>query len=166
MLAVIQFRVVTLPDRCYCRRNRAPICADVRVNTTAECPAATRDQVTVEPRFTNLIRSWWPFVTRNVRKPKLCVLSESYTATDALPLILRACRQPLLPACVFLTRDTVRHPLLFFGKFVCEPICSWWEAFVNQGSIVHCFTVAAQPEFESRDRRPQTKSGMILYHPV
>jgi hypothetical protein len=26
---------------------------------------------TVEPRFTNLIRSWRPFVTRNVRKPKL-----------------------------------------------------------------------------------------------
>jgi hypothetical protein len=26
---------------------------------------------TVEPRFTNLIRSWRPFITRNVRKPKL-----------------------------------------------------------------------------------------------
>jgi hypothetical protein len=26
---------------------------------------------TVEPRFTNLIRSWRPFVNRNVRKPKL-----------------------------------------------------------------------------------------------
>jgi hypothetical protein len=26
---------------------------------------------TVEPRFTNLIRSWSPFVNRNVRKPKL-----------------------------------------------------------------------------------------------
>jgi hypothetical protein len=85
---------------------------------------------TVEPRFTNLIRSWRPFVTRNVRKPKLfliykkpqnrmkfkrrhgefeqgCVLSESCTATDALPRILPACRQPLLPACVFVTRDTV-----------------------------------------------------------
>jgi hypothetical protein len=32
-----------------------------------------------------------------------CVLSESYTATDALPPILPACDQPLLPACVFVT---------------------------------------------------------------
>jgi hypothetical protein len=111
---------------------------------------------TVEPLFTNLIRSWRPFVTRNVRKPKLlwshgvlfnnilkkpqntmkfkrrhgefeqgCVLSESYTATDALLPILPACCQPLLPACMFVTRDTVRYPRLFFsGKFVCEPICS------------------------------------------
>jgi hypothetical protein len=66
-----------------------------------------------------------------------CVLSESYTATDALPPILPACRQPLLPACVFVTRDTVlnlRHFL--FGKFVREPICSWREAFVNRGSTV------------------------------
>jgi hypothetical protein len=80
---------------------------------------------TVEPRFTNLIRSWRPFVIRNVRTPKLCVLSESYKETNALPPILPACRQPLLPACVFVTRDTVRHPrLFFFGKFVREPICS------------------------------------------
>jgi hypothetical protein len=49
-----------------------------------------------------------------------CELSESYTATDALPPILPACRQPLLPACVFVIRDTVRHPRRFiFGK-----ICS------------------------------------------
>jgi hypothetical protein len=90
---------------------------------------------TVKPRVTNLIRSWGPFVTRNVRKPKLCVLNESYTATDALPPILPACRQPLLPACVFVTRDTVRHPRRFLlGKFVRELICSWWEAFVNRGS--------------------------------
>jgi hypothetical protein len=55
-----------------------------------------------------------------------CVLSESYRATDALPLILPACRQPLLPACVFITRGTVRHPRLFVQK-----ICSWWQAFMN-----------------------------------
>jgi hypothetical protein len=92
----------------------------------------------VEPRLTNLIHSWRPFVTRNVRKLKLCVvLSESYTATDALPLILPACHQPLLPACVFITQDTVRHlRCLLFGKFVREPICSWWEVFVNRGSTV------------------------------
>jgi hypothetical protein len=54
-----------------------------------------------------------------------CLLSESYTATDAFPPILPAYRQPLLPACVFVTRDTVRHPRRFiFGKFVREPICS------------------------------------------
>jgi hypothetical protein len=47
------------------------------------------------------------------------VPSESYTATDALPPILTACRQLLLPACVFVTRDAVRHPTRFlFGKFV------------------------------------------------
>jgi hypothetical protein len=28
-------------------------------------------KTTVGPRFTNLIRSWRPFVNRNVRKPKL-----------------------------------------------------------------------------------------------
>jgi hypothetical protein len=39
-----------------------------------------------------------------------CVLNESYTATDALQPILPACHQPLLPACVFVTRATVRHP--------------------------------------------------------
>jgi hypothetical protein len=43
-----------------------------------------------------------------------CEMSESYTATDALPPILPACRQPLLPACVFVTRDTIRHPRRFF----------------------------------------------------
>jgi hypothetical protein len=47
------------------------------------------------------------------------VLSESYTATDALSPILPACRQPLLLARVFVTRDTVLHLRLFlFGKFV------------------------------------------------
>jgi hypothetical protein len=49
-----------------------------------------------------------------------CVLSDSYTATDALPPILSACRQPMLPACVFVTRDTVRQPrrFLFVNRFV------------------------------------------------
>jgi hypothetical protein len=67
-----------------------------------------------------------------------CVLSESYTATDALSPILPACRQPLLLACVFVTREPVRHLRLFFflRKFFHEPICSWWEAFVNWGSTV------------------------------
>jgi hypothetical protein len=29
------------------------------------------NKATVEPRFTNLIRPWRPFVNLNVRKPKL-----------------------------------------------------------------------------------------------
>jgi hypothetical protein len=46
-----------------------------------------------------------------------CVLSKSYTATDALPPILPACRQLLLLACVFVTRDTIHHPRCFlFGN--------------------------------------------------
>jgi hypothetical protein len=58
-----------------------------------------------------------------------CVLSESYTATDALPPILPGCRQQLLPACVFVTRDTVRHPRhLFFRK-----MCSWTDLLVMRG---------------------------------
>jgi hypothetical protein len=71
---------------------------------------------TVERRFTNLIRSWRLFVTRNVRKLKLCVLRESYTATDALLPILAAGRQPLLPICAFVTGDTVRQPRLCFSE--------------------------------------------------
>jgi hypothetical protein len=48
-----------------------------------------------------------------------CVLSESYKATDALVPILPACRQLLLPACMFVTRDIVHHPRCFlFRKFV------------------------------------------------
>ena len=40
----------------------------------------------------------------------------------------------MLTACVFVTRDTVRHPRRFvFGKFVRKPNCSWSEAFVNRG---------------------------------
>jgi hypothetical protein len=92
---------------------------------------------TVEPWFMNLIHSWRPFITWNVRKPKLCVLNESYTATDALPPILPARHQLSLPACVFITRDTICHLRYFlFRKFVCEPICLWWEAFMNWGSNV------------------------------
>jgi hypothetical protein len=63
-----------------------------------------------------------------------CVLSESYTATDALPPILPACRQPLLSACVFVTRDAVRHPRRFFPpenlfvyRFVRDERRSWTE---------------------------------------
>jgi hypothetical protein len=98
------------------------------VNPTHRPPLTPRKYwCTVAPRFTNLIRSWRPFFSRNVRKPKLCVLSESYTATDSLPPIIPACRQPLLPVCVCVTRDTVTRDV-FFRK-----ICSWWQAFVMTG---------------------------------
>ena len=44
----------------------------------------------------------------------------------------------MLTACVFVTRDTVRHPRRFvFGKFVRKPNCSWSEAFVNRGLTTH-----------------------------
>jgi hypothetical protein len=62
-----------------------------------------------------------------------CVLSECYTATDALPPILPAGRQPLLPACMFITRDTVRcqrlfcSENLFVNQFVQDERCSLTE---------------------------------------
>ena len=43
----------------------------------------------------------------------------------------------MLTACVFVTRDAVRHPKRFvFGKFVRKPNCSRSEAFVNRGLTV------------------------------
>jgi len=37
----------------------------------------------------------------------------------------------VLTACVFITRDTVRHPRSFvFGKFVRKPNCSWSEVWL------------------------------------
>jgi hypothetical protein len=71
-----------------------------------------------------------------------CVLSECYTATDAQPPILPACHQPLLPAFVFVTRDTVRYPRLFFRK-----ICSWTDLFVMRGirePRFHCTIILEQ----------------------
>jgi hypothetical protein len=77
-----------------------------------------------------------------------CVLNESYTATDAPPPILSACRQPLLPACVFVTRDTVHHMRLFYfpeNLFVmrgvheprfhcmCVAITKGWKAVTTNG---------------------------------
>jgi hypothetical protein len=58
------------------------------------------------------------FKRRHGEFEQRCVMSESYTANDALPPILPACRQPFLPASVFVTRDTVRHPRLFFSENV------------------------------------------------
>jgi len=48
--------------------------------------------------------------------------------------ILPAYRSTMLTACVFVSRDTVRHPRRFvFGKLVRKPNYSWSEAFVNRG---------------------------------
>jgi hypothetical protein len=59
------------------------------------------------------------FKTRHSEFEQGCVLGESYTATDALPPILPACHQPLLLACVFVTRDNVTD--LFIIRSVREP---------------------------------------------
>jgi hypothetical protein len=65
------------------------------------------------------------FKRRHGEFEQACVLSESYTAADALPPILPACRQVFLPVCVSVTRGTVRHPRRFlFGKCVREPMYS------------------------------------------
>jgi hypothetical protein len=45
----------------------------------------------------------------------------------------RCCRL----TCSLLETLFVTKTFFFFGKFVREPICSWSEAFVNQGSTVH-----------------------------
>jgi hypothetical protein len=81
--------------------------------------------------------SWIYFVPGSRSSPKMfvnrnyCVyfvLSESYTATDVLLPILPACHQLLLPACVFVTQDTVHHLKLFWwGKFVCDKRRLWTE---------------------------------------
>ena len=44
----------------------------------------------------------------------------------------------MLTACMFVTRDTVRHPIRFVsGKFVRKPNCSRSEAFVNRGLTIY-----------------------------
>jgi hypothetical protein len=47
----------------------------------------------------------------------------------------------LLPTVVASLRVRYsRHhssPETFFGKFIYEPICSWWEVYVNRGSNVY-----------------------------
>jgi hypothetical protein len=78
-----------------------------------------------------------------------CVLSESYTATDALP--------PILPACcwlVFVTRDPVRHPRLFFfsenlfvNRFVREPK---FHCLCSLSGCLHCVCMIC-PSFEMNE---------------
>jgi hypothetical protein len=63
-----------------------------------------------------------------------CVLSQRLPATDSCADTLSL---PLLPGCVFVIRETVRHPRRFLlGKSVREPNCSWTGAFVNRGPTV------------------------------
>ena len=76
-----------------------------------------------------------------------CLLAPHDSASDPLglkqslgilpTLILPAYRSTMLTACVFVTRDTVRHPRrLVLGKFVRKPNCSLSDAFVNRGLTV------------------------------
>jgi hypothetical protein len=60
-------------DRTPCIRNWGCFCSQMK---DREAPIHLY-LITVEPRFTNLIRSWRPFVNRNVRKPKLFFPQES-----------------------------------------------------------------------------------------
>jgi hypothetical protein len=71
---------------------------------------------------------------RKVESKQGCVMSESYTAIDALLPILLACCQQLLLACMFVTRDTVCHlrlfiapETLFVNRFVSDERRSWTE---------------------------------------
>jgi hypothetical protein len=66
---------------------------------------------------------YWAKVTQQL------TLSRRYSQLVANRCCLRVCS---LLETQFVTRD-----VFFFGKFVREPICSWWEAFVNRGSTVY-----------------------------
>jgi hypothetical protein len=100
--------------------------------------------ITVGPRFTNLIRSWWPFVNRNqagmCTEPKLT--SNWHSRADTLSL-------PPLPACVFVIRETVRHPRRFFcsenlfvNRNVREQGRSWTEAPLYLISSIFLFLLS------------------------
>jgi hypothetical protein len=118
----------------------------------------------------NLIHSWRPFITQNVRKPILCVLSESYTATDALPPILPACRQPLLPACMFITWDTIHHPRLFFPEYlfvmrgVREPRfhCMHIAMSIVSGRMHSAFHIKSHPYQSSYSTFPYSRNGWSI----
>jgi hypothetical protein len=84
------------------------------------------------------------FKRRHGRFEQGCVLSESYTATDALPLILTACRHSLLPVCVFVTRDTVRHLRRFFFSE---------NVFVNRVSTVYIYIYTLSTSCNCRSRK-------------
>ena len=61
-------------------------------------------------------------------------------------LILPAYRSTMLTACVFVTRNTVRHPRRFvFGIFDRKPNCSWSEAFENRGLTVQATVMVSLP---------------------
>jgi hypothetical protein len=58
---------------------------------------------------------------------------------------------PLLPACVFIIRDTVRHPRHRSSSetFFARKICLWTGAFVKRGSTVLCIAVGQQSAYVS-----------------
>jgi hypothetical protein len=115
---------------------------------------------TVEPRFTNLIRSWRPFVTRNVRKPKLLwshgVLFNNiqknhktqwnsregtanssrvvYRAKVTQQLTLsRRYSQPVANRCWRLECSILETPFVTRDGFFFRKICSWTDLFVMRG---------------------------------
>jgi hypothetical protein len=107
----------------------------------------------MELRFTNLIRSWRPFITRNVRKPKLFILFNNilkttkqwnaregtanssrdvYWAKVTQQLTL-TCRYSQLVAnsCCWLACSLLETPFIT-RDFFFRTIYSWWVAFVNR----------------------------------
>ena len=81
-----------------------------------------------------------------------------FRPTEPDTLILPAYRSTMLTACVFVTRDTVRHPRRFvFWKFVRKPNCSWSEAFVNRGLTV---SVVSHFDYFYED----VKCRLLVYH--
>jgi hypothetical protein len=115
---------------------------------------------TVEPRFTNLIRSWRPFITRNVRKPKLLwshgvlfnnVLKihktqwnsregtanssrDVYWANFTQQLTLsRRYSQLVANHCCRLACSLLDTPFVTRDSFFFRKICSWTDLFVMRG---------------------------------
>jgi hypothetical protein len=68
---------------------------------------------------------------------------------------------PLLPACVFVIRDTVSSSETFLlGKFVREPNSSWTGAFVNRGSTVLRLKKNPPKMNKSEDRFTPRNTGL------
>jgi hypothetical protein len=65
---------------------------------------------------------YWVKVTQNWRSP-----ADTPSLSPTVVAGLRVC---------YLRHRSSPETFFFFGNFVHEPICSWWEAFVNWGSTV------------------------------
>jgi len=84
----------------------------------------------------------WTKATQQLTLSPIGVADSGYfpldhSSTNTADADTPAYRSTMLTACVFVTRDTLRHPRRYvFGKFVRKPNCSWSEAFVNGGLTV------------------------------